>query len=104
MEKILESGAEMSDTMKQILSVAIEEVNTSQMYTTKAFPNGKDARSILEYALSDRAATDRSVIEERMAAGADFDKAAAEFLSDTYFDTWYQNTLTQLQQFTQDLR
>lgn len=99
MEKIETSGIEISDVMEQILSVAVEEVNTNQMYTTKAFSSGKDARSILEYALSDCAAADRAVIAERMADGADFETAAEEFLSDDYFDAWYETTLAKLQSY-----
>ena len=69
------------------------------MYTTKAFGAGKDARKVLEYSMSDPASADRATVKERIANGQGFEDAAAEFLSDEYFDTWYQDTLTQLQAF-----
>lgn len=44
-------------------------VNTRELYTTKAFSAGGSARSVLEYALSDRATENRAIVEERIAAG-----------------------------------
>lgn len=96
---ILNSGAQMSSGMEKTLSAAVDMVNNSKVYTTKAFEEGTEARSILEYALSDRAAEDRSVVEERLAAGQTLEEAAAEFCTDAYFDAWYEDTLHQLQAF-----
>lgn len=49
--------------------------------------------------MSDRAEADRAVVEERMEQGQSFDQAAEEFLSDDYFQSWYQETLTALRAF-----
>jgi len=96
---ILESGAEISQTMEKTLPVAVDMVNENRPYTTKAFENGTKARNILEYSMSDRAAEDRAVVTERIAAGRSLDDAAAEFCTDAYFDAWYAETLEQLQAF-----
>ena len=54
---------------------------------------------MLEYALSDKAAADRAIVVERIAAGMSAEEAEAEFLTDECFDSWYQATLTKLQAY-----
>ena len=49
------------------------------MYTTKAFEGGTDARSKLNYSMSDLATADRATVEERLAAGESAEEAEAEF-------------------------
>ena len=85
--------------MDQLLTTALDTVNSSQMYTPSAFSGGADARSVLEHTMSDRAEADRAEVETRMAQGQSFDQAAEEFLSDDYFQNWYQETLAALQAF-----
>ncbi len=46
--------------------------------------------------MSDLAAQDRAVVEERLAAGQSLEEAVAEFSTDEYFDAWYEETLEQL--------
>ncbi len=96
---ILNSGAEISQNMEKVLPVAVDMVNNNQTYTTKAFEGGTQARNILEYAMSDLAAQDRAVVAERLSAGQSLEEAAAEFCTDAYFDTWYEETLGRLQAF-----
>lgn len=99
MEQIEKSEPTLNDTMKQILTGAVTTVNTSKLYTTPAFSGANDARSVLEYSLSDAASADRAVIEERLSAGQPFEEAAADFLTDARFDSWYEATLTTLEAF-----
>ena len=99
MEVIRSSGLDVSEEMDQLLSTALDTVNSHQMYTQAAFSGGADARSLLEHAMSDRAEADRAAVNERMDQGQSFDQATEEFLSDDYFQSWYQETLTALQAF-----
>lgn len=92
-------GAEISPNMDKMLSVAVDTVNGNRMYTTKAFETGTKARNILEYAMADRAAADRETVVSRLASGMGLDEAVADFVSDEYFDAWYEETLSQLQAF-----
>lgn len=96
---ILNSGAEISAGMEKTLSVGVDTVNENQLYSTKAFEGGTEARSVLEYAMSDRASADREVVVERLNEGQSLEEAIADFSSDAYFDAWYQATLEQLQAF-----
>ena len=99
MKEIRENGTELSTSMDAILTEAVDTVNNNEMYTTPAFKSGQDARSTLEYAMSDCAEADRKTVEERLSEGESLEAAAEEFTSDEYFDTWYEKTLATLQEY-----
>lgn len=96
---ILNSGAEISPKMEKTLSAAVDMVNSNELYTTRAFQEGTAARSILEYAMSDRALEDRKIVEEQLSNGKSLEEATEEFCSDAYFDAWYEETLSKLQAY-----
>lgn len=97
METIWAAGEDMTPTMDSILTVAVDGGNENQRYTPKAFQGGTDARSILEYAMSDLAVADRAVVEESMAQGKTVEEATANYVSDDYFNAWYEDTLARLE-------
>ena len=99
MDAIRESGLELTDTMEQVLSGAVETVRKNELYTPAAFAGGSAARKVLEYGMGDQASADRDTVLERIAAGQSAEAAMAEFLTDDYFEKWYQATLAQLQQY-----
>ncbi len=96
---IEESGFTVSDSIRDILTVSLETVTSNDLYTTSAFAGYKDARQVLEYALSDQASVDRAIVEDRIAQGMSAEDAEAEFLSDDAFESWYETTLKNLQEF-----
>ena len=93
------SGTELSESMDAVLTEAVETVNNNELYTTLAFEGGQDARSVLEYAMSDIADADRQTVQERINEGQSMEEAVADFISDEYFDNWYEETLTKLQAY-----
>lgn len=99
MEAIEASGLEMTDAVRDILTIATDEVENNELYTTKAFAGGAAARKVLEYDLSDKAAADRATVEQRIAAGESAEDAQAEFLTDEAFAAWYQSLLGQLKAY-----
>ncbi len=99
MDKILSSGLTLSGNMEQILTGAVEEVNSNRLYTPHAFAGGNSARKVLEYGLSDIAAADRETVVQRIAGGQSAADAEAEFLTDDYFEAWYQDICAQLKQY-----
>ena len=92
-------GTELSESMDAVLTEAAETVNNNELYTTPAFEGGQDARSVLEYAMSDIADADRQTVQERINEGQSMEEAVADFISDEYFDNWYEETLTKLQAY-----
>ena len=99
MDAIHSSGLALTGNMENVLTEAVEAVNTNEMYTTKAFEGGTDARSKLGYSMIDLATADRATVEERLAAGESAEEAEAEFLTDEYFEAWYQSLCDALSQY-----
>lgn len=89
----------ISETMQDTLATALSAVKSYRLYTTKAFMNGSDARKVLEYSMSDIAKQDRAVVVERLEAGMELDKACEDFVTDEYFDTWFNSTLNELKKY-----
>ena len=99
MDAIYSSGLALTGNMENVLTEAVEAVNTNEMYTTKAFEGGTDARSKLGYSMIDLATADRATVEERLAAGESAEEAEAGFLTDEYFEAWYQSLCDALSQY-----
>ncbi len=99
MDAVRDKIDEITPNMEKILTVAFDTVNHNTLYTPKAFAKGSSARKTLEYSLSDLASADRAVVKERLAEGWSLEEAAAEFLSDAYFEEWYLKTLAQLDEY-----
>ena len=93
------SGLTVSDSIHKVLSLSIDTVDRSKLYTTHAFPDALSARNTLQYALEDLVIADRATVLERLAAGQTPEEAEAEFLTDAYFDAWYDQTLAALSAF-----
>lgn len=98
LEKIEESVSlsEEDDTFS-VVKAAVDTVNHNTLYTTKAFENGTSVRNILEYSMSDKAKEDRAIVEKRLNSGQSLEIASNEFTSDAYFEQWYQETKTALE-------
>ena len=99
MQEILASGLTLDDNMQQTLAVAVDTVNGNRLYTPYAFAGGSSARKVLEYGLSDLAAADRETVIQRIAEGQSAAEAEAEFLTDEYFEAWYQDICAKLAQY-----
>lgn len=96
METIHKYSGTVDSSMEKILRAAVETVQNNTLYTTKAFENGVSARSILENALSDQAVADRTIVREKLQSGCSLEEATQEFLTDEYFEAWYQRVWQEL--------
>ena len=99
MDAIHSSGLTLTGNMENVLMEAVDAVNTNELYTTKAFEGGTDARSKLHYSMSDLAEADRATVVARIAAGESAADAEAEFMTDEYFEAWYQSLCDALRQY-----
>ena len=99
MSALENSGLTVSERIHKVLSLSIDAIDRSKLYTTHAFPDALRARNTLQYALEDRVTADRATVLERLAAGQTPEEAEAEFLTDAYFDAWYDQTLAALSAF-----
>lgn len=98
-DKIKSVESDISSSMEEILTKSVDEINNNNLYYMHAFENGNDARTVLQEAFEDVAQQDRATVEERLAEGQSAQEAEAEFLSDDYFENWYQNVLSELQAY-----
>lgn len=87
-EMIRENGLQVADKTYDALVSCFDTMRTSQMYTSKAFDNGAAVRKVLEYQLSDKAAADRELVEQRLAEGQSRQQAVADLVSDEAFQAW----------------
>ena len=99
MDKIKSVDSDLDDSMSEILTEAVAQVNNSALYSMKVFPDGNSARSILETSMSDIAVADRETVLERISQGQSVEEAEADFLSDEYFEEWYKDILSKLQEY-----
>lgn len=98
-EKIKSVDSDISSSMEEILTKSVAEINDNNLYYMHAFENGNDARTALQEAFGDTAQQDRNTVDEGIAQGESAEEAEAEFLSDEYFEQWYQNVLSKLQAY-----
>ena len=98
METISAYRGDQNDRMNQILTVSVDTVNENTLYTPRACTGGTEIRNVLESCMSDVAAQDRLTVQERLAEGATLEEACEEFLTDEYFDTWYEAILARLKE------
>ena len=98
-DKIKSVESDISSSIEEILTKSVDEINDNNLYYMHAFENGNDARTVLQEAFEDVAQQDRATVEERLAEGQSAQEAEAEFLSDDYFENWYQNVLSELQAY-----
>ncbi len=89
---------ETKSVIRDTVDVALKQAEGSTLFTSKAFANGTAARDMLDTAMVSRAVEDRAVIEERVAKGEKRDAVLAEYLSEEYFEVWYQESLQNLQE------
>lgn len=93
---IEEKQIEVSDIMLESFHVGIQEVQTYDLYTTKAFAEGNRARSILESGMSGMAKKDRAEVEAKIAGGMGSEEALSGYLTDERFEQWYDDTYREL--------
>ena len=81
----------------QVLEASLTQIEETSLYTTRAFENGTDARNVLEYSLSDKAAADRAEVEAAISAGSSREEAVSKYNTDDNFESWYEETLASLE-------
>lgn len=93
----LEDNPELSTTyFEDVIDVVTAQLQDYQLYTTKAFEGGNDARVLLENSMQEQAAADRALVLERLAQGMDLDSAAADMETDEHFEAWFTELNQQL--------
>lgn len=95
---IQEQQLEISDITYETLITSFDIVKNNTMYTNKAFDGGAQARKVLNYNLSDKAAADREIVKAKLEEGVSLDEAVESFVTDEAFEAWYQDFKKALQE------
>lgn len=82
--------------VEEVVEIAINTVNSSEMYTNKAFKNGTKARNVLEYSMVDKAKADREKVENAL-VNTTLEDAVAAYVSDENFNAWYDEIKAELE-------
>ena len=90
MDVVAANSIEQDAVATKTLEVAFEAVNRSEMYTSKAFDGGTDARSILENSMKSKSESDRAELLALLDNGLSHAEAIAQLDTEENFETWYQ--------------
>lgn len=77
--------------LKKSLPVAIEQANTYELYTNKAFEGGTKARDVLETSMQNKAKADRAAVVELMNQSISLKDAVARYNTDDTFSAWLES-------------
>lgn len=99
LEQIRSCGVSLSPAMEQVLEESLQTVHENKLYTPAAFAYGKELRQVLERSMSELAEQDREIIRQRRREGMSTEDAMKEFLTDEYFESWYQGIRAALKEY-----
>lgn len=88
---IQEAKVEVSDKIYACLINVMERAGETELYACQSFAGASDARKVLEYSLSDKAAEDREQVIRLLETGSTLEEACEPFLSEESFDAWYES-------------
>lgn len=86
-----------NDIMLQTIAVAVDEIDSCQLYAAKPFDKSAEARDFLGSYIQDSAQSTYDEVVAKIAAGEDRDKVLEEYTSDAAFDAWYEEFISGLQ-------
>ena len=98
MSVVNENQIPQDEISQRTLEVAFDAVNKSQMYTSKAYDGGMDARAILNDFLQVKANADRQTVIDSINGGMAHADAVAQFNTEENFENWYADLSRQMQQ------
>lgn len=84
------------------LLISADVFHNSTAYATKPFQGSKEARGLLEKALENKASEDRASVLSAMEAGATREEATSKYITDEYFDAWFDDLCKQIQSITEE--
>ena len=86
---IADNNLTISPKSYDCLKGILENFDSAAFYIPACFENGYATRKVLDYDLSDKALADRAEIDAAVASGTPRQEAAAPYVTDAAFDTWY---------------
>ena len=87
----------MEPLLKSVIETGVAMTQGYELFTTKAFENGLDARNVVEASMKEQASGDYAAICELIAGGVDRNAAIAQYTTDENFNAWYDRFVEELQ-------
>lgn len=88
---IKDDNIKMNQKTYDCLKETMDDFPNTIFYTTPNVENGYQIRNVLNTSLSDQALKDRKAVEKAMAAGTSRQKALKKYITNQWFDRWYDN-------------
>jgi len=78
----------ITENVEKTLNIAIEQTKTYELYTSKAFNNGTEARKILEKSLLNKALEDKEKIKKEVDLGGVKEEIIEKYNNES-FESWF---------------
>ena len=89
-QAVKEDKLKIDDKTYDCLKNTLNNFDKTKFYTNKTFENGYGMRKVLDYNLSDQAAADKKVIDQKIKDGEARETVLKAYTSDQNFEKWYQ--------------
>ena len=93
-EKISSTESSASRIIQDTLYIAINEINSSELYTAPPYDNSDKIRDFLGDYISRTASEDKSAAMERIAGGEERTSVISSYTDDAAFEKWYDGFLS----------
>lgn len=81
-------GNKVIEQFRIALPIVVEQLQSYELYTNRAFKNGTDARAVLTKSLLDRSKTDREKVVNLIKEGSTREEAVRQFVTEENFHQW----------------
>lgn len=93
---IAEDQLQIAPKTYDCLTSVMDQFADTAYYVPGCFENSYQARKVLDYNLKDKAVADAEAINSEVAAGTSRDEAAAPYITEEAFDSWYEEFVSAL--------
>ena len=93
-EKISSAESSSSRIIQDTLSIAINEINSRELYTAPPYDNSDKIRDFLGDYISRTASEDKAAAQERIAGGENRTSVISSYTDDAAFEKWYEGFLS----------
>ena len=82
---------EKDNIIFETLSIGADILTNHSTFYSKPFNNSKNIRTFIENSINQICEKDRQSVIDSMASGMSKEEATAKFITDEYFEKWYEN-------------
>lgn len=97
-QAIAERGLQIDQKTYDCLKCIMDSFDNTTFYSTKCFQHGYATRQVLDKHLAQKISADKAAIDGQVAAGISRAEAAAAYVTEEAFESWYQDFCAALEQ------